>query len=303
MHLDLNLLTALDALLEEGSVMGAAARLRLSNPAMSRTLGRIRALTEDEILVRTGRTMTPTPYALAVQAQVHLLVQQAHEVLAPRRTLDLATLERTFTLRGHDVVTSVIAPQLVSAVVTGAPGVTLRFLAESATDTSDLRHGRVDLELGSSRPTLPEIRFETLGSGRLAVVVRADHRLRSSGLTLAAYAAAQHIVVSRRGRRHDRIDDLLTEHGLTRQVVAAVPTSTAALQIVQRTSAITVVPEESCRDMIDALDLHTMALPFSLPPVPLICAWHQRYDNDPAHSWLRRQVISAWHTSGFLIPS
>src|SRR5688500_18733448 len=99
MQLDLNLLTALHALLEEGSVTGAADRLRLSAPAVSRNLGRIRRLTGDDILVRTGRTMTPTPYALAVREQVAELVRQANAVLAPSRELDLAALERTFTLQ------------------------------------------------------------------------------------------------------------------------------------------------------------------------------------------------------------
>ncbi len=79
MQLDLNLLTALDALLEEGSVTDAAARLHVSAPAMSR----IRRATGDQILVRTGRTMTPTPRALALRATVHDLVQQAQSVLSP----------------------------------------------------------------------------------------------------------------------------------------------------------------------------------------------------------------------------
>src|SRR5690242_9139367 len=108
MQLDLNLLAALDALLEEGSVAGAADRMHVTSPAMSRTLGRIRKATKDQILVRTGRTMTPTPYALAVRAEVHRLVQQAHAVLAPASALDLGTLGRTFTLQWHDAVTSAV---------------------------------------------------------------------------------------------------------------------------------------------------------------------------------------------------
>src|SRR3954471_24657706 len=111
--LDLNLLTALDALLEEGSVMGAADRLHLSSPAISRTLGRLRKLTGDDILVRTGRTMTPTPHALAVRAQVSDLVRQPQAVLAPSRELDLAALDRTFTLQCHDALASALAPRLL----------------------------------------------------------------------------------------------------------------------------------------------------------------------------------------------
>jgi DNA-binding transcriptional LysR family regulator len=293
MQLDLNLLTALDALLEEGSVMGAADRLHLSTPAMSRTLGRIRAITGDQILVRTGRTMTPTPYALAVREPVHLLVQQARAVLRPQHELDLATLERTFTIQSHDVVTSAIAGPLVAAVSAGAPGVTLRFLAESSIDTNDLRHGTVDLEIGASEPNRPEIRSETHGAVQLAVALRPDHPLLTGELTIDAYAGADHLVVSRRGRLRDRIDDALAEHGLNRRVVAAAPTAIAALQIVQATDAVTAVPLDACRNALEALGLRTIGLPFPMPPVPVISAWHQRYDTDPAHAWLRDQVRQA----------
>lgn len=89
MQLNLNLLSALDALLEEGSVAGAAARMQVSAPAISCTLMRIRRATGDQILVPTGRIMTPTPHAIAVRSEVHALVQQAAAVLAPQRPLDL----------------------------------------------------------------------------------------------------------------------------------------------------------------------------------------------------------------------
>src|SRR4051812_16000358 len=112
-QVDLNLLTALDALLEEGSVAGTAARLRLSAPAMSRTLGRIRRATGDQILVRTGRTMTPTPHALALQAEVHALVHAATAVLSRDGDLDVAAIDRTFTLQCHDSVVTAIGPALL----------------------------------------------------------------------------------------------------------------------------------------------------------------------------------------------
>src|SRR5258705_9716521 len=194
LQLDLNLLTALDALLEEGSVLGAAERLRLSPPATSRTLGRIRRATGDQILVRTGRTMTPTPYALRVRADVHRLVQEAQALLSPDGDLDLSTLDRTFTLQFHDAVTAAIRPALLADVRARAPGVRLRFLAEASADTNDLRHGQVDVEIGASEPALPEIRGEVYAHDRLAVAVpTGDPR---EALTLADYAAADHVIVS-----------------------------------------------------------------------------------------------------------
>jgi DNA-binding transcriptional LysR family regulator len=292
MQLDLNLLTALDALLEEGSVMGAADRLHLSSPAISRTLGRLRKVTGDDILVRTGRTMTPTPWALTVREQVSDLLRQAQAVLAPSRELDLATLERTFTIQCLDALASAIAPPLLETIARQAPGVRLRFLAETAVDTDDLRHGRVDLEIGASGPALPEFRSETIGHDRLVLVLRPDHPY-AGRLDLAAYAAQPHVLVSRRGRLTDPVDAILATHGLHRRVVAAVATTATAAQIVSRSDCVLTAPEAICRPLIEAFDLRTEALPISLPGPPMVCTWHQRYDSDTAHAWLREQVRAA----------
>ena len=206
MHLDLNLLRALDVLLEEGSVASAATRLHLSQPAMSRTLGRIREATGDRILVRAGRAMLPTPYALSVREQVHALVLEAHAVLAPHRELDLQTLHRTFSLRCHDAVTNALGSGLLARVQAQAPGVRLRLLAEGSVDTNELRGGQVDLEVGSTVPTLPDIRHVILGRHRLAVAVRADHPCTRGAFTAERFAQGRHILVSRRGRLRDPVD-------------------------------------------------------------------------------------------------
>ncbi|MFG1642490.1 LysR family transcriptional regulator [Amycolatopsis sp. NPDC049252] len=290
MHLDLNLLTALDALLEEGSVAAAADRLHLSSPAVSRALGRIRRVTGDEILVRTGRTMTPTPYALAIRAQVRDLVQQAESVLAPERELDLAALDRVFTLVCHDAITTALSPGLIAAVRHAAPGARLRLLAESSVDTHELRRGQVDLELGSAAPDSPEIRSETFFEDRLVLVVAPDHPFAKRKPTLRRYADAPHVRISRRGRLRDPMDDVLAGHGLERQVVATVPTTTAALGVVRLGEFVTAVPEGMCAGVIEALGLVIVPLPMPRPPVPLVVSWHQRYENDKAHRWLRDRV-------------
>jgi DNA-binding transcriptional LysR family regulator len=290
MQLDLNLLTALNALLEEGSVGAAAERLHLSEPAMSRTLGRIRRVTGDQILVRTGRTMTPTPYALEVREEVHALVQRAQSVLAPERDLELGTLERTFTLRCHDAVTTAIGPGLLAAVQKQAPGVRLRFLGETNTDSNDLRHGQVDLEIGSTEPALPEIRFEIVGHDQLVAVMRAEHPCAHGELTLERYANAQHITVSRRGRLHDPVDHALERLGLRRRVVASAPTSSAALQFVGQSDLMVAVPQFISRPLVLALGFRSLPIPLELQSVPVIQAWHQRYDGDKAHVWLRGLV-------------
>jgi len=293
MQLDLNLLTALDALLEEGSVAGAAARMHVTAPAMSRALGRIRKATGDQILVRAGHVMVPTAYALAVRERVHDLVQQAHEVLSPEREVDPATLERVFTVRWHDALADACGPALVAEVHRQAPGVRLRLVAESGADTRELRRGEVDLESSSAAPTAPDVRSLLIGEDRLVVAIRPGHPLAQAPLTPERYVAAEHLTVSRRGRLHDPVDDALAALGYDRVVVAAAPTAATALRLAHDTDLIVSVPDASTRTARVHLGLLTLTLPVEMPPISLYLAWHQRYDNDRAHAWLREQAHAA----------
>lgn len=284
-QVDLNLLTTLDALLEENSVQGAADRLRLSAPAVSRALGRIRTATGDDILVRTGRTMTPTPRAAAIRNEVRALVERAAELLGPAPALDLATLRRTFTIQGHDALIGALYPAL-AARTADAPGLSLRFLPEPPADTPDLARGHVDLEVGATVPASPQISHETVGHDQLVAVYRAGHPL-DEDFTLDRFAAARHVIVSRRGRLRDGLDDLLSERGLRRRVVATLPTAALALQAAARTDTVVVVARYLCAPACDALGLRSHPLGLELPTVPVVLAWHSRYDTDPEHAWLR----------------
>ncbi len=293
MHLDLNLLTVLEALVEEGSVAGAAGRLRLSSPAVSRSLGRIRRLTGDEILVRTGRTMTRTPYALAVRDQVGELLRQAGQLLVPSGTLDLSTLERVFTLRAHDALTAVIAPALVNDVVASAPGVRLRFLTETDSDTDELRHGVVDLELGSAAPSTQELRHEVLGADPLCALLRRGHPATmgpAQELDLRVYAQLPHVVVSRRGRLVDPVDEVLAARGAHRLVLASVGSIAAAAQIVADTDAVLTAPGRIVRALTVGSDFARMRLSLVLPAPEVVSVWHQRSESDAGHQWLRERV-------------
>jgi DNA-binding transcriptional LysR family regulator len=292
-HVDLNLLIALDALLEENSVAAAADRLHLSPPAMSRTLSRIRRATGDDILVRAGRTMTPTPRALELREETRELVRRAAAVLTPPRTLDLDALDRVFTIRSHDALACALAPPLTAAIAAAAPGVQVRLLAEPTADVEDLARGHTDLEIGADGPSRPEIAAETIGADRMAVIVRAGHPLAAGELTPERLAAAGHVTVSRRGRLRGVIDDALAERGLRRRVVASLPTSSAALDLAARSDLVTTVAEQVCRPVWTRLGLLARPFPFPLPPVPVIVSWHHRNDTDPAHAWLRAQVRHA----------
>ena len=293
MQLDLNLLTTLDALLEEGSIMGAAERLRLSSPAVSRSLGRLRRLTGDDILVRSGRLMIPTPYAMAVQEEVRSLVRQARDVLQPDRDLDLAQLDRTFTVQCHDTLATSLAPALIRRIQEQAPGVQLRLMTESSADTDDLRLGRVDIELSGNRPSLPEFRSEVLGHDSIVVAMRRGHPC-AERLDLESYAAQKHVLISRRGRLTAPIDELLATKGLRRRVVATVATATAGLRVASQSDVLVTTTAIVSQPLVETFALVTRPLPVEYPTAQINCNWHQRYGSDAAHAWLRDQIRAAF---------
>ncbi|MEU8812929.1 LysR family transcriptional regulator [Actinoplanes sp. NPDC048796] len=290
MQFDLNLLVALDALLEEGSVGGAARRLHLSEPATSRALGRIRAATGDPILVRSGRSMVPTPRAQAIRTEVHALVERAQAVFTPPGAPDPSSLERTFTLLASDVAISV-GPALLARVRAEAPKVALRFLAEgSGTEGFELRDGVADLDIGVADRTLPEIRVEPLLTDHVVAVVRPGHPLAAGPLTRERFAAAQHVSASRRGHLTGPIDDDLGAHGLRRTVAMAVPTFSAAMFVVAGTDLVGLMPWRLGGPTVAALGLVALDPPMELPSIEISMSWHQRYDADGAHGWLRDRV-------------
>ncbi|WP_078593866.1 LysR family transcriptional regulator [Streptomyces sp. NRRL S-920] len=284
--LDLNLLLALDVLLDEQSVSGAARRLHLSEPAMSRTLGRIRKALGDPILVRAGRRMVPTPHALAVRAEVGAVVERARALFAGPGAVDLRTVSRTLTILGNDALAAAYGPALFARAAEEAPGVRLRFLGESHMDAPLLRQGIADLELGVIDTTSPEVHVEHFRDDRMLGVVRPGHPLLQGELTPQRLAAADHLTVSRRGRLSGPLDAALAELGLSRRVVGSVGTFAASLFILLRTDLVGLVTSWA-RPPADRLGLVTFEIPLDLPPLPLGMAWHPRHDADPAHAWLR----------------
>jgi DNA-binding transcriptional LysR family regulator len=286
-HLDLNLLVALDALLDEGSVGAAADRLHLSQPAMSRTLGRIRRATGDEILVRSGRVMLATPYAEQIRGEVHQLVVRARTLFTPAADLDLATLDRTFTLQCNDVVAGALVPRLTARVAATAPGVCLRVLGEADTNVDELRRGNVDLRLTDETTHPADVRSTTVLTDTLVTVGRRD--LAVDLATTAGFTALPHVVVSRRGRLRDRIDDVLEAHGAARRVSLTVPTLAMALQAVTTAELVTVVPGTLAGGRLGPR-LRSHALPVPTPGIPAVMAWHARHERDAAHAWLRTTI-------------
>ncbi|MFT9440584.1 MAG: LysR substrate-binding domain-containing protein [Acetobacter papayae] len=295
-NLDLNLLTALDVLLDEASVTGAARRLGLSTSAMSRTLTRLRSVTNDPLLVRAGRHLVPTPYATDIREHVHTLTRDVQAVLRPRhRELDLKTLERTFVLRANEGFLNIASAPLVAAILNEAPRVRLRFMPKTDKDVLPLREGRIDLEIGVRGVSAPEIRSRLLFRDTFIGVARIDHSLFADGdISIARYAACRHVVASRRGTFRGPVDDALEQLGYQRTVSVVVPGFPDALEIVRQSDMVTHVPR-SClanlaHDLARGSNLRLFALPVKTSEIAIASMWHPRMDADSAHRWLRDTV-------------
>ncbi len=294
--IDFNLLGALDALLAEESVVGAARRLGLSSSAMSRTLVRLRAATGDPLLVRAGRRLVPTPQATALRDQVHALARDVRTVLSPHiDDLDIATLDRAFTIRANEGFVELYSARLIARIIEAAPHVRIRFAPKPDKDAGLLRDGQIDLEVGVLGTSAPEIRKQLLFRDDFVGAVRVGHPLLAKPITPERYAACKHVVASRRGAFTGPVDIELEKLGFSRNVVAVVPGFSDALRIAGQSNLVALVPR-SClsgghvgsAQVIESIAV--FQLPVPTPEIAILAMWHPRMDADAGHRWLREVV-------------
>lgn len=289
---DLNLLLALDALLDEGSVIGAARRMHLSAPAMSRTLSRIREALGDPVFVQVGRKLMPTPKALALREQVRVAVEQASQVFASDAQIDLKSLDRRFNVRATDEFVSIHLGHLLDAMAREMPRAMLRFSPEEDdVDEEALRSGRIDLFISASRKLGPEIRVQSLFTTTFVGVARAHHPIFDDEITPERLTRWEHINVSRRGKATGPVDAALEAQGLRRHVALVVPNPYTALFALQDSDLLLPLPRHLASSALSAgLRIRVFDLPTPLETVLLTQAWHPRLEGDPAHQWLRQTI-------------
>ncbi|MBA2672506.1 LysR family transcriptional regulator [Ramlibacter sp.] len=290
--LDLNLLAALDALLATGSVAAAAQRMHLSAPAMSHTLARIRDALGDPILVRAGQKLVPTPRAEELRAPVRRLIGEAVALMQPGGKLDLAQLQREFTIRAPEGMGIVYGPALLAEIQQEIPLATLRFIPESDGDAAALREGRIDLDVGLVRDAGPEVKTMPLYEQRVVGVAKSGHGLLAARVTPKRFSGEQHVSIAQRGRNKEVVDTLLAEIGCARRIVLTVPSAYGALMAAARSSLIACVPEPLARTVAGGLGLEVFKLPVAIPAEQVVQAWHPRLDAEPAHQCLCRCVAA-----------
>lgn len=245
-RLDLNLLEIFHQLLQERSVSRVAQQLGVSQPAVSNSLARLRKALGDELFVRTARGMEPTPYAQQLGESVGQALGAIRSALQQRSHFDPARSERTFTVGMTDIGEIYFLPTLLNHLRQAAPGVRLSTVRHTAaTLKDDMSDGRVDLAIG----LLPQLQAgffqQRLFQQPYVCLMRKDHRLAASPLSLSAFCEAAHVVVVSAGTGHHEVDEQLAERGIARDVRLVVPHFVAIGHILQSSDLIATVPQLS----------------------------------------------------------
>lgn len=289
---DLNLLVALDILLEEQSVAAAARRLNLSAPAMSRTLSRIRETVGDPILVRAGRKLVPTARALELRTLVRKTSEAAIGLLQPGSAESLEHLERQFTVRANDVFVAAYGGRLLDALRAKAPNISLRLRTETDQDDEALREGQIDLWIGATNALDPEVRVQTLFTTHFLALADKAHPIFDGKITAERFAAYEHINISRRGVNAGPIDARLLDLGLRRTIAMVAPTFVAGMFALPGSKLIMPAPEHMVWSLATLESrIRAFRIPLKLDSFAMRQAWHPRVDNDAVHRWLRSTVV------------
>lgn len=289
---DLNLLIALEVLLETQSVAESARRLGLSPSAMSRTLSRLRDATGDPLLVRSGRKLVPTPRAEDISERIRPVVRDARQLLQPKDQVDLRTLQRTFVLRTADGFVENFGPQINERVRKAAPKLVLQFTQKPDHKTLLNETSGVDLETGViSDETPPDLVSQALFRDRFICAVRTGHPLTEGRLTAERFAQFDHVDVVQHAPSATNmgpIDRRLKLQGLVRNVVMIVGSFATAIAMARQTDLVASVPEKPTSNL--RAGMVKLELPFAPIEVTVSMLWHPRMDADPAHRWLRNEV-------------
>ena len=301
-NFDLNLLKVFDVVMSERSLTRAAHHLALTQPAVSNALRRLRDVLGDDLLVRKGRGLEPTPRALELWPAVRDALQRLETSLAPS-VFEAATATTTFVLTLADATAAELMPGLVEVITQQAPDVSLRMVPLTTRDPRRLLdEGHADLAIGHFPAVMADLTARAqageavlfshhrLFVGDYVCVMRQGHPLASGTLTLDRYCAARHMLVSFSGRAFGFIDEALATLGHSRRVVLTVNQFFTAGRVVANSDLLTVLPRHFVNVTGFADQLVLRELPFEAPPIQVDALWHQRQNNSSAHTWLRTQV-------------
>lgn len=296
-NLDLNLLVVFQALMTERSVTRAAARVNLSQPAVSNALGRLRVHFGDRLFVRGRRVMVPTPRALDLAPKIEAGLEQFRGALQPSR-FEPKRSKATMRLASTDEIELTVIPTLIGKLEASAPGISMnlsRIQGLYSLPSAELESGSLDFAIGMFTQPLPfdtSLFFRELYAPKFVCIARKGHPSVRGRLTLQTFCSVAHAATFYPGRGPGLLDAVLAERGLRRTVKLSLPHWLSLPFAVAQSDLIATVPETVARAMGPSLRLQQLKCPVKLPRLPVSLVWHARTHEDEAHRWFREMIIN-----------
>jgi DNA-binding transcriptional LysR family regulator len=285
---DLNLLVVLDALLSEESVTRAAARLKVTQSAISRSLSKLRKVFGDELLLRTGHGMRPTARARELKPRLVSALAGIDQLLAEVPRFEPAAATRRFRIAAVDYAHAVLVAPLLRDLAAEAPGLDWELLPAPPGTERELESGTLDLSFEPRRPSAAGVVWSKLLDERYTCLVWSDHPLRR--LDPAAFARLPHVLVAPWGQPGSVVDAALAATRARRRVAVQISSFLLLPHLLVGTERVATVPGRIAALLADTHLLRTMEPPLRIPGFTLSLGWHEIHRHDPAHAWLRARI-------------
>lgn len=295
MHLsqvDLNLFVVLEAIYREGNLTRAGRQLKLTQPAMSHALKRLRELLKDPLFIREGANMVPTPFSRNMINEVRQALQILEVNLYENRNFDPAHTRRDFQIGFWELMESGILPPLAKVMAKAAPEISITTSRVKRREIeAELASGTLDLALDIPITMSDSIKHQPLFSDRVVVMAREDHPALAGELDLDTYLGQDHIMVSSRRHGPSLVDTELNRKGRKRRIVLRCQHYFAACRVVSETDMLLTIPERYAQLLNNGFGhrLHPFPLK-TLQQLEIHMYWHESADNDPPNRWLREQI-------------
>lgn len=292
-NLDLNLLIVFEAIFSCGNISQAAKKLGMSQPTISNALARLRDALDDPLFVRAGRGVQPTPKAVSMIGPIREALQMIEGGVSGDEGFDPITSSRHFRVVIMDPLEPIILPPILNQLQ-AHKSVTIENLGFATTAINDsLNDGSLDLVIANFMAESQDTTCLPLAPAHLSVVVRKGHPQVEGQLTLELFKKLGHIALVPQMRSLSRIEEALRNQDFKRHVVYSVTKFWSFPHILASTDLIGIIPTSFAKviALTYPIDIHPM--PFEIPQEQFYMTWKTSRSNDPAHQWLRDQIIAA----------
>ena len=288
--IDLNLFFVLKTVFEEGSLTAAAAKLHLTQPAVSHALSRLRQKLSDPLFIRYGRKMVPSAFCQKIMPQVVNAVSSLESTLSDDRVFDVRQHQREIKLGFRDILESIFFPPLMNDLMSNTPNITIKSRQISRVDMERaLAQQELDIVIDMLTPTSNDINSSLICNEHFSLICRQGHPILKD-LSLENYVKESHVLVAFKDSKVDFIDMALAQHGVARKIALQCEHYFAATSVIAQCDMLLTMPNAYANLLKQQMPVCVTKLPFEVPVMPVHMYWHQQAEQDPLNSWMRDKL-------------